>query len=448
MTATISMADLGETVPTAYLADILGDAHARTLELVSGLEGDQLMGPKISIVNPLVWEIGHVAWFHEYFILRRLYDQAPMLANGDDMYDSIAIHHDTRWDLPLLSLDDTLAYIERVLETLVDRLDGATASAQDSYIYRFSTYHEDMHTEAYTYTRQTLAFPAPSLALAAGAPPVAAGPMAGDVAVPGGALRLGSEQELPFVFDNEKWAHTVQVAPFKIARAAVTNEEFQGFVDAGGYGDPAHWDEDGWAWRQEAAADHPVYWVPDAGGDTGVKWGVRRFDRTIPLAPHQAVVHVNWYEAGAYCRWAGRRLPTEAEWEMAAACEPAAGGAGVAAVKRVYPWGDQAPTPAHANLDSRALGCVDVGDCAAGDSAFGCRQMLGNVWEWMSTTFQPFPGFSAGAYKEYSATLFDTTKVLRGGGWATRSRMVSNRYRNFFGPDRRDVVAGFRTCAP
>ena len=217
MTTTLSMADLGETVPTAYLASILRDAHARTLELVSGLEGDQLMGPKIPIVNPLVWEIGHVAWFHEYFILRRLYDQAPILANGDQIYDSIAIHHETRWDLPLLCLDDTLTYIERVLETLVDRLDGPTASPQDSYIYRFSTCHEDMHTEAYTYTRQTLAFPEPLFALAAGGPPAPAGPLAGDVAVPGGTLRQGSEEGTAFVFDNEKWAHTVQVAPFEIA---------------------------------------------------------------------------------------------------------------------------------------------------------------------------------------------------------------------------------------
>ena len=444
MTTTLSMADLGETVPTAYLASILRDAHARTLELVSGLEGDQLMGPKIPIVNPLVWEIGHVAWFHEYFILRRLYDQAPILANGDQIYDSIAIHHETRWDLPLLCLDDTLTYIERVLETLVDRLDGPTASPQDSYIYRFSTCHEDMHTEAYTYTRQTLAFPEPLFALAAGGPPAPAGPLAGDVAVPGGTLRQGSEEGTAFVFDNEKWAHTVQVAPFEIARAAVTNEEFRAFVDAGGYAEPAHWADDGWAWRQDVAADHPVYWVRDEGGS----WGVRRFDTIIPLPPDQAVVHVNWHEASAYCRWAGRRLPTETEWEMAASCELSVDGDSVALVKRVYPWGDAAPTAQHANLDSRALGCVDVGDCAAGDSAFGCRQMLGNVWEWTATTFTAFPGFSPDAYKEYSAPLFGTTKVLRGGGWATRSRLVSSRYRNFFGPDRRDVVAGFRTCAP
>ena len=441
MTLAVSMADLGETVPSAYLAECLRDAHARTLELVDGLDGDQLLGPKIPIVNPLVWEIGHVAWFHEYFILRRLYDQAPILANGDQVYDSIAIHHETRWDLPLLTLDDTLAYIDQVLETLIGRLDGPTANAQDSYIYRFATYHEDMHTEAYTYTRQTLGFPEPGFAIAV--LPTPAGPLDGDAEVPGGTLRLGSEEGTPFVFDNEKWGHSVTVAPFHIARAAVTNAAFQAFVDAGGYGDETYWDADGWTWRGEAGADHPVYWVPDTGG----AWGLRRFDDVIPLPPHRAVVHVNWYEASAYCRWAGRRLPTEVEWEMAAACEPATDGDGVAAVKRVYPWGDAAPSADHSNLDGRALGTIDVGACAAGDSAFGCRQMLGNVWEWTETTFGPFAGFSPDAYKEYSKPLFGETKVLRGGGWATRSRLASNRYRNFFGPDRRDVVAGFRTCA-
>jgi iron(II)-dependent oxidoreductase len=152
------------------------------------------------------------------------------------------------------------------------------------------------------------------------------------------------------------------------------------------------------------------------------------------------VLHVNWHEAEAYCRWAGRRLPTEAEWELAAA-------GGLDGSKRRFPWGEERPTPELANLDWRALGCVDVAAFPAGDSVFGCRHMIGNVWEWTASDFLPYPGFVADPYKEYSAPWFGTHKVLRGGCWATRSRLLRNTWRNFYLPDRRDVWAGFRTCA-
>ena len=274
-----------------------------------------------------------------------------------------------------------------------------------------------------------------------------AGPLAGDVEVPGGAFRLGSERDTPFVYDNEKWAQTVQIAPFSISRAAVTNAEFAAFVEDGGYGRRALWDDDGWAWCEEVGAEHPVYWSRDAGGDARGGWAVRRFDRWEALRAHRAVIHVNWHEASAYCRWAGRRLPTEAEWEVAALGTPSADGTVLGEEKRNYPWGDEAPAPHLANMDGRALGCVDVAAHPAGDSAFGCRQMMGNVWEWTSTTFGPHPGFSPDTYDEYSTPLFGNTKVLRGGAWTTRGRLLNGRYRNFFGPDRRDVPAGFRTCA-
>ena len=159
------------------------------------------------------------------------------------------------------------------------------------------------------------------------------------------------------------------------------------------------------------------------------------------------MVHINWYEATAWCRWAGRRLPREGEWEAAALGTASDDGAVLAEQKRRYPWGDEPRGETAANLDGRSLGCVDVAALAAGDSAFGCRQMLGNVWEWCADAFTPYPGFQPDAYKEYSQTLFGHTRVLRGGAWITRSRMVTGLYRNFFGPERRDVFAGFRTCA-
>ncbi len=433
-------------VSTAHLDALMRAAHARTLALVQGLDGDQLIGPKLPIVNPPVWEIGHAAWFHEKFILRNGNGAPSFLANGDDLYDSIAIDHETRWDLPLVSLEGILEYMEQVLDAVLGRLAGRDmASPEESYLYQLTTFHEDMHTEAYTWTRQTLAYAKPDFAVAREGPgdDAGAGALAGDAEVPGGAYTLGTTEDAPFWFDNEKWAHEVTLQPFRIARAPITNAEFAAFVDDDGYARSALWDGDGWKWRQEAGAEHPIYWVADGPG----AWGMRRFAEVLPLPLHEPVIHVNWFEADAFCRWAGRRLPGEAEWEAAALGEAAPGGAALAPGKRRFPWGDAAPDRDRANLDGGAMGCIDVAARPLGDSAFGCRQMIGNVWAWMGDTFDAYPGFSPDAYKEYSEPLFGTTKVLRGGCWVTRGRMITGAYRNYFGADRRDVFAGFRTCA-
>jgi iron(II)-dependent oxidoreductase len=190
-------------------------------------------------------------------------------------------------------------------------------------------------------------------------------------------------------------------------------------------------------------AEHPVYWR--AAGRDG--WEERVYDEWHPLRDDHAIIHVCWWEADAYCRWAGRRLPTEAEWEAAAAAEPSADGSRLGSRRRRYPWGDEPPASHHANLDAAHAGTVSVHAFPAGDSAFGCRQMLGNVWEWTASDFLPYPGFIVDPYKEYSAPWFQTHKVLRGGCWATRPRLIRNTWRNFYTPDRRDVFAGFRTCA-
>lgn len=429
-----------EPLPTALLARYLRDARARTLELIHGLDASQLMGPRLDIVNPLLWEIGHVGWFHEYFALRRLEGGPPRLPDADALYNSSTVPHDARWELKLPSLQGTLDYMARVQDAMMQRLDREAASEEETELYLLTIYHEDMHDEAFTYSRQTLGYPAPVFAAAQTSEPIGTGPLPGDVAVPGGVLQLGSPQDAPFVFDNEKWAHPVEIAPFRIARAPVTNAEFLTFVTEGGYRRGEFWSEEGWRWREAARAEHPLYWVRHDG------WTQRWFDRAEPLQPNRPIIHVNWHEAEAWCRWAGRRLPTEAEWEAAASTEPTAAG-GLSARKRRYAWGDEIPAPHQANLDGRVIGVVDVAAFPAGDSAWGCRQMIGNVWEWTATTFKPFPGFSPDAYEDYSAPWFGTRKVLRGGAWATRSRMITNTYRNFFTPDRRDVMAGFRTCA-
>ncbi len=423
------------------LARQLEDARARTLQLVEDLTDEQLIGPRLSIVNPLLWEIGHVAWFQERWALRHLRGLDPVRPDADRLWDSFRVAHDDRWDLGLPTREETLAYMRAVLDRVVERLPAGPLSPPEAYFHRLVLYHEDMHGEAFTYTRQTLSYPPPPPPRAAEPPPPPApGATArGDVEIEGGTFLLGASPQDGFAFDNEKWAHPVEVAPFRIGRTPVTNAEFLAFVEDAGYGRRELWSEDGWRWREKARAEHPVYWRRDAPG----QWLERRFDRLVPLDGDLPVIHVSWYEAEAWCRWARRRLPTEAEWEMAASLV-----AEGAPAKRRFPWGDRPPEPRRANLDGAAGWCVSVHACPEGDSAAGCRQMIGNVWEWTSATFAPFPGFVADPYEQYSAPWFDGRhKVLRGGCWATRGRLLRNTWRNFYLPHRRDVLAGFRTCA-
>ena len=395
----------------------------------------------LPIVNPVLWEIGHVGWFHEYWTLRHAHGDAPLLERGDRLWNSSTVAHATRWDLDLPDRNGVFGYMTDVLERQVDRLAGEV-EAPARYFYELSIRHEDMHVEALAYTRQTLGYPRPE---GLGDPPArGAGAWPGDVDVPGGRWRLGSTPADGFVFDNEKWAHEVEVAPFRIAKAPVTNAEFAAFIDAGGYRRREFWSAAGWDWRERAGAERPVYWLANDGGN----WTWRRYRKVEPLAAHAPVMFVNWYEAEAWCRWAKRRLPTEAEWEVAAVGEGTTDGSRLAERKRRWPWGDATPMPEHANLGLDCDGALDVAACAAGDSAFGCRQMIGNVWEWTASDFVPFPGFAADPYEDYSQPWFNTRKVLRGGAFATSARIARPGYRNFFTPERNDVIAGFRTCAP
>ena len=433
-----------------------------------------LLGPRLAVINPLLWEIGHVAWFQEKWVLRHAGGKEPIRNDADALYDSIAIPHDTRWDLLLPSRIETLTYMHDVHDRVLDQLHSHPPDEKLIYFVLLSVFHEDMHTEAFTYTRQTLGYPPPRFTSGLGSgvsgleisrqgmppkpqtpnpkpltltpdprPPTPSPELAGDVHVPGGTYLLGATPDEPFVFDNEKWAHPVTVEPFAIAPAAVTQSQFVAFVEDDGYQRRELWNEDGWRWRQAEGAEHPVYWRRESNGG----WRRRSFDAWIPLEPHFPVLHVNWYEADAYCRWADRRLPTEAEWEMAASAQSPAFLTAGTSNKRRFSWGDDPPTPQRANLDGHALECVEVGALPEGDSAIGCRQMIGNVWEWTASDFLPYPGFEVDPYKEYSQPWFGTHKVLRGGCWVTRSRLLRNTYRNYYTPDRSDVWAGFRTCA-
>ena len=436
---------------SAQLIEALRETRARTLKLVEDLNDEQLIGPRLQIVNPLRWEIGHLAWFQEFWVLRHLGRQPPILQQGDELYDSARVAHDTRWDLPLLERNETLKYMKRVLERVIDQVSNESRSLKEpegydqEYFLNLVLLHEQMHDEAITYTRQTLSYPAPEMGTSGKhTNEIEADDnyLMGDAQIPGGKFTLGNTSARGFVFDNENLAQEVEIAPFGISRTAVTNEEFRTFVEDGGYKRTELWTAGGWHWRTAASAEHPVYWRRE-----GNNWLRRNFDEWVALEAHLPVIHVNWHEADAYCRWADRRLPTESEWEMAASAEPMPNGKGLATRKRRYPWGDDLPTPECANLDWRAMGCVQVDALPAGDSAFGCRQMIGNVWEWTASDFKPYRGFVAGPYKEYSEPWFGDHKVLRGGCWVTRSRLIHNTYRNFYTPDRRDVWAGFRTCA-
>lgn len=426
-----------ETIKT--LIEAIGDARQRTLELIAGLDSQQLIGPQIDTVNPLLWEIGHVAYFYELWILRHLDGADPLLKNADALYDSINIAHDDRWNLPLLSLDETRNYMQQVLDAVTARLRKDSVNTQDIYLTRYAIFHEDMHTEAFTYTRRSLNYPSPVFSNSVfDDAAYNAGPLDGDVEIEGGNYMLGAEESSDFCFDNEKWQHPVKLKTFAIARAATSYLQFAEFVENGGYQKKQFWDAEGWGWLQKNQLILPSGWKKDTDGN----WLIKQFDQWQAMRPFAAVIHINWHEANAWCRWAGRRLPTEAEWELAAS-----GSAENINKKQIYPWGDEIPTSKHVNMNGRAMRTIDVGALPDGDSAYGCRQMLGNVWEWTADTFKPYPGFVADMYQDYSQPLFGQTKVLRGGAWTTRSRMIRNTWRNYYGPDRNDVFAGFRTCA-
>lgn len=410
-------------VDAAKLRSWLTDARRRTCELYADIVTTDLAVPYLETINPPIWELGHVAWFEEYWVLRRALGRPPLHGDGDTLWNSAVISHATRWTAPLPSREATLEYLEVVADRVLDAL-AAPVDEAFGYFAMLSVFHEDMHGEAFASTRQALGWAVPHVTSAIGEPALAhsTGPLAGDVAVPGGRYRVGAERELAeaFVFDNEKWAHDVELAAFRIARAPVTQEEFAAFVDDGGYSQRPLWSDTGWTWRSAASATCPVYW---RCGDDG--WERRVFDRWVAIAgqPHRPVIHVNAHEAEAWCRWAGRRLPSEPEWEVASRGAPIRGNLGLGI-------GDT----------------VDVAACGDTDSAYGCRQMIGNVWEWTASVFEPYPGFVRDPYAEYSEPWFGDHRVLRGGCFVTQPRLLRTTWRNFYLPTRRDVWGGFRTC--
>jgi iron(II)-dependent oxidoreductase len=357
----------------AYLQSLVIDARDRTFEVVGDLPEAQLRVPLIRTINPFLWEIGHVAHFQEYWVLRHAAGRQPLREDGDALYDSAKVEHDTRWHLPLPSRAETALYMEEVRDQVVDRIgQNSFDENRDAYFVLLSVFHEDMHDEAFLITRQTLGYSLPSSLRRTDAPPVDSSGK-GDISIPAGEYTIGSGRDEGFIFDNEKWAHSVKVPAFRMARSLVTQRDFLNYIE-------------------DTGAAHPVYWKRD-----GNNWFRRHFDQWVPLELDRPVSNISWFEANAYCRWAGRRLPTELEWEIAA-------------------------------------------------RRGGCDQMFGSVWQWTSNDFLPYDGFSEDSYREYSSPWFRTHKTLRGAAWSTRSRMMRPAYRNFYTPDRSDIWAGIRTC--
>ena len=307
----------------------------------------------------------------------------------------------------------------------------------DGFVFRMVLQHEYQHNETMLQTlqlKQGAPYAAPRQLEVPAVDPAA--PEAGTmVRFPGGAVNVGTDDR-SVAYDNERPAHEIHLDPFWIDVHPVTNAEYATFVAAGGYDESAHWSEPGWAWRNEEGLEAPMYWQRHDDS-----WSERFMDREVDLEPNHPVVHVCYWEAEAYARWAGKRLPTEAEWEAAARWSPDE------STPRTYPWGEQAPSPLLANLDALLFTTTAIGSYPAGRSALGCWDLLGNVWEWTSTDFHAYPGYETFPYPEYSEVFFGPEyKVLKGGAWATRFGAIRNTFRNWDYPIRRQIFSGIR-CA-
>jgi iron(II)-dependent oxidoreductase len=421
----------------AALRTALEDARDYTLQLYAHLTPQQRDFPYLGTVNPPAWELAHMGWFQEFWCLRFRDRREPLparLADADALLNSSIISHEQRWQLPELVWETVLDYLAREFHDTLEALESS--SPLQRYFFRLALLHEDMHGEALLMALQTLALPEPAWQGRPTLPAPAAetGFERREIEFAGGELDMGSPPGPDFAFDNEKPVHRVRVAPFALASAQVCNAEFLDFVEAGGYAKEPLWTAQGWRWCNLTAAEAPRYWRKE-----GARWLSRRFDRWEPLAPEEPLIHVNAFEAEAYCNFAGKRLPTEAEWEFAART-------GLAPEEGRYPWGRAAPARGSVNLDGVFGRPVHVGALGGADTRAGVRQMIGNTWEWTATTFQGYPGFEPGYYREYSQPWFGDHRVLRGGCFATRGRLVHNRFRNFYTPDRNDIFAGLRTA--
>jgi iron(II)-dependent oxidoreductase len=427
------------------LAGELTAARRRTLALLEQLDDAVVHDQPVPFMSPLVWDLGHIGNFEELWLLRELVGRAPHDPALDQLYNPFENPRWVRGDLPVLPRDEALPYLGEVRHEVLSVLAGLDVGdpdqplLRDGYVHRMLASHESQHQETILQAlgmRQDLA-PYPLLG-PAGRRPRGARDVDDEarVTVPAGPATLGTDG-LVWTYDNERPAHTVHVPTFAVEVHPVTTRRYGDFVADGGYDRPELWSAEGWTWVVEEGHRAPQGWMTDPAGGRRV----RRFGHLLPLDPREPVQHVSFHEAEAFCRWAGGRLPTEAEWEKAAGWDPGAGRA------RRYPWGDAPPSSDRANVGLRRLHPLPVGSFPAGASAYGVEGLAGDVYEWTSSPFVGYPGFRAFPYPEYSEVFFGGDwRVLRGSSWAIAAPLARVTYRNWDHPYRRQLMAGVRVA--
>jgi len=417
--------------------------RGRSLELLAPLSDADLIRQHSRLMSPLVWDLAHVGNYEDLWLVRAAGNSAGVDPSVDGLYDAFRHPRANRPALPLLGPAQARRYVGRVRSRAFDILDGiefdpAVPLLAGGFVVGLVVQHEHQHDETMLATLQLMDgdgyrpdAPAPLPAPAAGAREATPA----EVRVPAGPFVMGTDE--PWAYDNEGPAQVVELPEFWIDTWPVTNRQWCRFIDDGGYRQPVWWAAEGWAWRQESAAEHPLFWRREGGSS----WCRNRFGWVEELPPDEPVQHVCWFEADAYARWAGKRLPTEAEWEKAARGRPDGTGA------YPYPWGAAAATPNLANLGGRCFRPAPIGSLPAGAAPCGAQQLIGDVWEWTSSDFGGYPGFAPFPYREYSEVFFGSgCKVLRGGSWATHPSAIRSTFRNWDYPIRRQIFAGLR-CA-
>jgi iron(II)-dependent oxidoreductase len=418
----------------------LVEVRERTRWLLHTVSDEDLVAQHDPIMSPLVWDYGHIGNYEELWIVEKVHGRGLSDRELYDMYDASLHPREERPSLNLLDRNDADAYLDAVRNAVLETLEGADLDGddpllRDGFVYNMVVQHEAQHNETMLQTLQLKRGEGyrPEAGIE---PPEASAGYGEIVPIPGGPFVMGTGDRA-CALDNERGAHVVEAAGFQIDRTPVTNAAFQEFVEGEGYEERELWDPTGWEYIQHERISAPKHWYQPEPHS----WWTQRFGFQEPLDPARPVVHVSWYEADAFARWAGKRLPTEAEWEKAASWDPET------ETKRLYPWGDEPPAPERANLDQLAFRTSEVGAYPAGASAYGVLDMIGNVWEWTASEFLAYPGFESFPYREYSEIFLDDGYVvLRGGSWATRPIVIRNTFRNWDFPIRRQLFVGFR-CA-
>lgn len=421
------------------IAALLDEARIRTLQLVEPLTDDDLRVQHDPLMSPIIWDLGHIAHFEELWLVRNL--EGPVeFGEMPGIYNPFENPRRVRGALQLPTLDECRVLMEaircRVLERMSHvRFDTDNELLRDGYVYSMVLQHEYQHNETILQTLQ-LKQGLPYRARRAYSVPVARdADRHATVRFSGGRVLVGTNDRA-VAYDNERPQHAIDLAPFSIDVFPVSNGDYLGFMRAGGYERRELWSESGWAWRNESQTNAPKYWMRD-----GNEWCVRVMDNVTPVDPNHPVCHVCHHEAAAFARFAGKRLPTELEWEVAAGWDSGANR------MQAFPWGDEPATPERANVDQLSFSTAPLGAYDGNWSPLGCYGMIGDVWEWTSSDFEPYPGYRTFPYPEYSEVfLGNEYKVLRGGSWATRPGAVRNSFRNWDYPIRRQIFAGFR-CA-